>query len=219
MFAIKTTFFLLCSITISLFQSTSLNAQSIKQPSVSESKNLKSSVIKTTWKTAQFDSEREIEIEEAPNVDVDVDPPEVDVKRVPAGTNIPRSYIGLGGNIGLGGDATTVGDGAFSVVGKNAFNSNFALHSALLFGGDNTSLLSLTYGIPIKYQSFEIAYPFLGGGLLVEDLFSDFDIGGLATAGVDVLLTNEITGTVRLNLGFADDDTDVGLLLGVGLNI
>ena len=201
-------------ITILFFNATSLQAQSIKQTTVAANESLNNSTIRpTSSPNVQLDTESEITDEN------DAKSKEILIGQGRTRASIPVSYYGLGGNIGLGGDATVVGDGAFALLGKSAFTSNLAIHSGFLFGDDNVILASLTYGAPVKIKSYEVLYPFLGGGVLIEDLFSDFDLGGLVTGGVDVLITNQITGTARLNLGFADSDTDVGLLLGIGLNI
>ena len=131
-----------------------------------------------------------------------------------------RSYGGLGGNIGLGGEDTALGDGGFSLVGRTAFTKNISLHSSTVFGDDNVGAFALTFGIPIysSERELELVYPFVGGGIAVEDFFGDFEVDGLITTGVDVPILERVTGTVRLNLGFAEDDTDVGLILGVGYN-
>ena len=132
-----------------------------------------------------------------------------------------RSYVGLGGNIGISGEETVLGDGGFSLVGRAAFTQNISLHTSTVFGDDNVGTFALTFGIPIYKSSaskLEMIYPFVGGGIAVEDFFGDFEVDGLVTTGLDVPILERVTGTVRLNLGFAEDDTDVGLLLGVGYN-
>ncbi|WP_319421112.1 hypothetical protein [Pleurocapsa sp. FMAR1] len=132
-----------------------------------------------------------------------------------------RSYIGLGGNIGISGSKTALGDGGFSLVGKTAFTKNISLHTSTIFGGNNVSTFALTFGVPV-FKSFtsdlDFIYPFVGGGIAIEDFFGDFNVDGLVTTGVDIPILSRVTGTVRLNLGFGEDDTDVGLLLGVGYN-
>ena len=132
-----------------------------------------------------------------------------------------RSYLGLGGNIGINGESTTLGDGAFSILGRTTFTKNISLHTSTIFGDDNVSAFAVTLGIPIYKSSddrLELLYPFIGGGIAIEDIFGNFDTDGLLTAGVDVPITERIVTTTRINIGLADDDTDVGLLLGVGYN-
>ncbi|MEM7760129.1 MAG: hypothetical protein AAGF83_15815 [Cyanobacteria bacterium P01_G01_bin.67] len=136
--------------------------------------------------------------------------------------NIPtRSYFGIGGNIGLDGESTALGDGGFSLVGRTALTKNISLHTSTVFGSDSVSAFALTLGVPIFKSSnnqLELLYPFVGGGIAVENIFSDFETDGLVTAGVDVPILKRVTATARLNIGFAESDTDVGLLLGVGYN-
>ena len=131
-----------------------------------------------------------------------------------------RSYIGIGGNIGLGGESTSLGDGGFSLLGRTAITNNISLHTSSVFGDDGVSAFALTFGVPV-YKSgrdLELVYPFVGGGIAVEDFFGDFNVDALVTTGIDVPILRRLTGTVRLNFGFAEDDTDIGLLLGVGYN-
>ena len=132
-----------------------------------------------------------------------------------------RSYIGLGGNIGISGSETALGNGGFSLVGKTAITKNISLHTSNIFGDNDISTFALTFGVPV-FKSFtrdlQFIYPFVGGGIAIEDFFGDFNVDGLVTTGVDIPILPRVTGTVRLNLGFGEDDTDVGLLLGVGYN-
>lgn len=191
-------FFCLATILL-LLKPSAANAQAIAQPDVDDGQSLKSLNVKSnTRKLAQFERE-EIEVDVVEPVD----------------TEAPRSYLGIGGNIGFGGNDTQIGRGAFSILGKGALSKHFALHPAVLFGDRNTILLPITYGFPIRNGSSEILHPFIGGGISIKEIFDDFDIGGLATAGVDIPVTDRLTGTARLNVGFGDD-TDVGLLLGIG---
>lgn len=152
-------------------------------------------------------------------VDIEIEPQEREEEE--AEDKPTRSYIGLGGNIGLSGEETALGDGGFSLVGRTAFTENISLHTATVFGGDSVTTFALTFGVPISRAStsdLELVYPFIGGGIAVEELFGDFNVDGLVVTGIDVPILNRVTGTVRLNLGFGEDDTDIGLLLGVGYN-
>lgn len=129
-----------------------------------------------------------------------------------------RSYTGIGGAIGISGGETPLGDGGFALVGKTAFSNNLSLHSSSVLNDDGVSLFALTYGIPIKNKSSEkeLLFPFVGGGVAIEDLFGGFDVDALITAGVDVPISERIVGTARLGVSFPEDETDVGLTLGVG---
>lgn len=198
----KSTGLLFClATTLLLLEPLSANAQATERSGVRNAKSLGSSIIKSdAKKLAQFEPEE---------VEVDV------VEPVNREANPSSSYLGIGGNIGFGGDDTAIGDGAFAVLGKGALSSHFALHPAVLFGDKNTILLPVTYGISIENDSSEILYPFVGGGISIKEIFDDFDLGGLVTAGVDVPVSDRLTGTARFNVGFGDD-TDTGLILGIG---
>lgn len=129
-----------------------------------------------------------------------------------------RSYTGLGGVIGISGDETPLGEGGFSILGRSAFGKNLSLHNSTIIQDDTMTLLAITYGIPIQNSTSEREsfFPFIGGGIAVENIFSDFDVNPLITTGVDVPISKKFVGTVRVNAVFSEDDTDVGLLLGVG---
>ncbi|WP_088889543.1 hypothetical protein [Leptolyngbya ohadii] len=58
--------------------------------------------------------------------------------------------------------------------------------------------------------------PFVGGGVAIST-GSDSLIRPMITAGVDIPITNQITGVASANVGFFRQ-TDVGLVLGVGYN-
>lgn len=45
----------------------------------------------------------------------------------------------------------------------------------------------------------------------------DFNINPEVTAGVDLPINSLLSGTARVNANF-DDETDIGLLLGAGVN-
>ena len=129
-----------------------------------------------------------------------------------------RSYVGLGGTIGLSGDTTPLGEGGFSLIGRTSFTDSLSLHTSSIFQDDGLGLFSLTYGIPINNDSSEIErfFPFAGVGIAIEDLFGDFGVDPLITTGVDISISRKFVGTVRLNLTFPEDETDIGLLVGVG---
>ena len=198
----KSTGLFFCFATLLLLKPLSVEARPIERLDVRDNESLESLNVKpNVKKLAQFRREE---------VEVDVVEP-VEARE----TNRPRSYIGIGGNIGLGGDSTQIGDGAFAVLGKGALTEHFALHPAFLFGDKNTLLLPVTYGTPIDISSSKTLHPFVGGGISIKEIFDDFEVNPLVTAGVDVPLIDKVTGTARVNVGF-DDDTDVGLLLGIG---
>ncbi|MFP4103891.1 hypothetical protein [Coleofasciculus sp.] len=132
-----------------------------------------------------------------------------------------RSYIGVGGNIGLDGEETNLGEGSVVIVSKAGFTDNFSLHNAVMFGDETTTSLTLSLNFPIKtpVTGQTIVIPFVGGGVLLQP-DNDWEADPLVSGGVDVPIPPQFTGTVRVNVAFPEDDeTDVGLVLGVGYNL
>jgi hypothetical protein len=132
-------------------------------------------------------------------------------------TRSGSSYIGVGGNIGIGGD-TGIGEGSFSVLSKVGLTRNFSARPAVLFGDNTTILLPVTVDFPIENVEttrFNIA-PYVGGGAVIST-GDNSDVGVLLTGGIDVPINSQFTATAGVNVGFVDD-TDVGLILGVGYN-
>lgn len=131
------------------------------------------------------------------------------------------NYIGLGGVIGLGGDVSGIGEGGFGTHGKTSFTENFALHTSGIIIGGNASVLTLTGNFPIHQNGDPsariVAIPFVGGGISIKDLFDDdMEVAPALTVGVDVPLSYRWTVTGRFVSGFYEDDTDLGIGLGVG---
>ncbi|WP_138497349.1 fasciclin domain-containing protein [Nostoc sp. PA-18-2419] len=131
-----------------------------------------------------------------------------------------RSYIGVGGNIGLtGGD--TVGEGNFAVISKLGLTNYLSVRPSVLFGDDTVFLVPLTLdftprtGGSVGQRTFTIS-PYVGAGVAIE-ANNDTDIGLLLTGGVDLPLGSRFTLTGGVNAAFMDS-TDVGLLLGIGYN-
>jgi uncharacterized surface protein with fasciclin (FAS1) repeats len=149
-------------------------------------------------------------------VDVDIEDEDVEVDIQPR-----LNYLGVGGNIGLGGDSA-IGEGSFAVYSKVGLTRNFSARPAVAIDDDPTILLPVTYdfnfrtvdpteGEPI--EPFPVA-PFIGGGLGIE-ASDDADVGPLITGGVDVPISDSVMLTGTANVLFLDD-TDFGLMLGVG---
>ncbi len=132
-------------------------------------------------------------------------------------TRSGSSYIGVGGNIGLGGE-TGIGEGSFSVMSKIGFTRNLSVRPSVLFGDDVTVLLPVTLDFPtenLEITRLNVA-PYIGGGAIIST-GDDSNVGVLLTGGIDVPLTTQFTATAGVNVGFVDD-TDVGVILGVGYN-
>ncbi|MCF4970108.1 fasciclin domain-containing protein [Nostoc sp. CMAA1605] len=130
------------------------------------------------------------------------------------------SYVGVAGNIGLGGD-TALSESNFAAISKIGLTRTVSVRPSVVFGDDTVFLVPLTYDFaprevePGVVQQFSVS-PYVGAGVAIE-ASNDTDIGLLLTGGVDVPLGNRFTLTGAVNAAFVDE-TDVGLLLGVGFN-
>ncbi|MEH2353394.1 fasciclin domain-containing protein [Nostoc sp.] len=144
--------------------------------------------------------------------------PDVNVGRSTRGG---RSYIGGGGNIGLSGNDSALSDSNFAVISKLGLTNNLSVRPSVIFGDDTIFLVPLTLDFSprsagnVGERSFAIS-PFIGAGVAIEANL-DTDIGLLLTGGVDLPVGSRFTVTGSVNASFLDD-TDVGLLLGVGYN-
>lgn len=131
------------------------------------------------------------------------------------------SYIGVGGFLGFD-DDSALGDGAFSVISKIGLSRNFSIRPSALLNDEPVFLIPVTIDFPVDdvadtgAQRISVA-PYLGAGVSINT-DDDADVGFLLTGGVDVPVSNKITATGGVNIGFSDDNADVGLLLGVGYN-
>ena len=129
------------------------------------------------------------------------------------------SYIGIAANIGLDGE-TALGDGSFVVISKIGLTSNISARPSAVLGNNTVFLIPVTFDLSIlPLDAFSEALPvapYLGGGVVIAT-GDDDDVAPLATAGVDLRLTSQFTATAAVNVGFLDD-TDIGLLIGVGYN-
>jgi uncharacterized surface protein with fasciclin (FAS1) repeats len=139
------------------------------------------------------------------------------------GINIrPRlNYLGVAGNIGIGGDSA-IGEGSFAVYSKVGLTPNISARPAVAIDDDPTILIPITYDFnfrtvdPIEGEAVDPfpVQPFIGGGIGIS-VNDDTDIGPLVTGGVDVPLGDSLMLTGTANVLFLDD-TDIGLMLGVG---
>jgi uncharacterized surface protein with fasciclin (FAS1) repeats len=144
--------------------------------------------------------------------------PDVSVGRATRGG---RSYIGVGGNIGLTGNDGALSNGNFSVISKLGLTSNISVRPSVIFGNNTEILVPLTFdfsprtGGSVDQKTFSIS-PYLGAGVAI-DTNNNTDVGLLLTGGVDVPLGSRFTLNGAVNAAFLDQ-TDVGVLLGVGYN-
>jgi uncharacterized surface protein with fasciclin (FAS1) repeats len=132
-----------------------------------------------------------------------------------------RSYLGVAGNIGLSGSDTALSDGNFTVISKLGLTNSISLRPSVIFGDDTIFLVPLTYDLSprraasVGEETFSIS-PFIGAGVAIE-ANANTDFGLLLTGGVDLPIGSKFTVTGAVNAAFMDE-TDVGLLLGVGYN-
>ncbi|MEH2044008.1 hypothetical protein [Nostoc sp.] len=142
---------------------------------------------------------------------------DIDLGRTTSGGS---SYLGIAANIGLSGGNTSLGDGNFAVVSKIGLTNSISVRPSAVLGDNTTILLPITYDFTFKSadafsEPLAIA-PYIGLGAAYKT-GDDSQFAFLASAGIDVPLTSQFTATAAINAGFFDQ-TDVGLLLGVGYN-
>ncbi|MEH1927910.1 fasciclin domain-containing protein [Nostoc sp.] len=161
-------------------------------------------------------------------------PPDVNISKLnqPPTANTPnvepgratrggRSYIGVAGNIGLSGGDTALSEGNFAVISKLGLTRNISVRPSVIFGDDTLFLVPLTLDFSPKIagsvgeRTYTIS-PYIGAGVAIEANL-DTDFGLLLTGGVDVPLGSKFTLTGAVNAAFMDE-TDVGLLFGLGYN-
>ncbi|NJR64819.1 MAG: hypothetical protein HC772_05030 [Leptolyngbyaceae cyanobacterium CRU_2_3] len=140
-------------------------------------------------------------------------------------TRSGSSYLGIGGNIGLGSGDTALGEGSFSVFSKVGLTSNLSLRPNVLISDDPTILVPLTLDfIPLVTEATENlsrrvglnVSPYIGAGVAIST-GDDGAVDFLATGGVDVPISDRITATASVSATLFDNPA-VGLLLGVGYN-
>lgn len=140
-------------------------------------------------------------------------------------TRSGSSYIGVGGNIGLGDGDTALGEGSFAVFSKIGLTQNISVRPALLISDNPTILIPVTFDfIPLVTDAVEDVSgeiglrmsPFVGAGAAIST-GDDGAIDFLATAGLDIPLSSQFTATASVNASLFDNPA-VGLLLGVGYN-
>ncbi|MBC1238517.1 hypothetical protein [Nostoc sp. 2RC] len=129
------------------------------------------------------------------------------------------SYIGVAGNIGLGGDSA-LSEGGFMVISKIGLTRSISLRPSVAIEDDPVVLVPLTYDFNLQSadalnERLSIA-PYVGAGVAIETS-DDADVGLLLSGGVDVPINNSFTATAGVNAAFLDE-TDVGLMVGVGYN-
>jgi hypothetical protein len=158
---------------------------------------------------------------------VDPNPPAQDVEKEQKrerSTPPPaaRSYIGIGGNLGLSGDTSSLGTGGVALLSKQVLSDLFAIHgNNVVFGSATASQsMALTLNFPIRDGNTQeiMVSPFLGAGAEIRNDGATY-ISPLVVGGLDVPLSKIFTGTIRVQAAFPNTgNTNVGLTLGIGYN-
>ena len=116
-----------------------------------------------------------------------------------------KSYIGLGGTIGLSGNNTALGTGGLAILSRNVLNDLLSIHSNnVVFGTAIPSASNaLTLNFPIRDSTTQeiVVSPFLGAGIQLRNIDGLY-ISPLAVGGVDIPLNKSLTGTIRLEAAF-----------------
>jgi hypothetical protein len=133
-----------------------------------------------------------------------------------------KSYIGLGGTIGLSGNNTALGTGGLAILSRNVLNDLLSIHSNnVVFGTAIPSASNaLTLNFPIRDSTTQeiVVSPFLGAGIQLRNIDGLY-ISPLAVGGVDIPLNKSLTGTIRLEAAFPNTgNTDMGVSIGIGYN-
>ena len=132
---------------------------------------------------------------------------------------VPNSYIGIGSAVGLSGNTTGLGSGGLVILSKLKFSDNLSLHDATIILGNSaaTSMIIVSADFPILNDTGKtIISPFIGGGAMLR-YDRGLYISPAISAGIDIPISRNLTGTLRLNAGFpSNKNADVGLLVGAG---
>ncbi|WP_414530793.1 hypothetical protein [Nodularia chucula] len=130
------------------------------------------------------------------------------------------SYIGVAGNIGLGGGDSSLGDGNLAVISKVGVTNTISVRPSAVFGNNTTILVPVTYDFNLQsadpFDEPILLAPYVGVGAAIKT-GSNSKTALLISGGVDFPLNERFTATASVNAGFFRE-TDIGLLLGVGYN-
>lgn len=130
------------------------------------------------------------------------------------------SYIGIGGNIGLSDDdpESALGRGSFVINGKIGLNPNLSIRPAVVINSDADILVPITYDFRLPSSDpFEVSpfVPYAGAGIIVSTQ-RDNNVGFLLSGGLDYRISPDWTANGSLNLGFLEQQTNIGLILTIG---
>lgn len=164
-----------------------------------------------------------VQPETAPQSEVSSEPADMtvaqDFENVDPGraTRGGRSYVGIGGNLGLSG-ATGIGQGGFLINSKIGLTRAISFRPSVIIGESTDFLLPLTYDFFLQstdpFEPIPFA-PFVGGGVAFSTS-DDNTVGFLLTGGADVPLSRQFVANATVNAGFFGDTTSIGIAIGVG---
>lgn len=128
-----------------------------------------------------------------------------------------RSYVGIGGNLGLSG-GTGIGQGGFLINSKIGLTRAISFRPSVIIGESTDFLLPVTYDFFLQstdpFEPIPFA-PFVGGGIAFSTS-DDNTVGFLLTGGADVPLSRQFVANATVNAGFFGDTTSIGIAIGVG---
>jgi hypothetical protein len=157
--------------------------------------------------------------------------PDAPSQQVPTGTQelapgrpnrSGSSYVGVGGNIGIGDGDSGLSNSGFAIISKIGLTRNFSVRPSVLFNGGNVTVLApVTYEFGDVGSALTAGYgfsvnPYLGIGVGIGT-GDDSNTGLLVSGGVDVPISRDFTATGAVN-AVVTGDTAVGVLLGIGYN-
>lgn len=133
-------------------------------------------------------------------------------------TRSGSSYIGIGLNIGVDGNGSSLGEGAFAVFSKIGLTRELSLRPAILLGDNAFFSIPLTIDFEPRETPAQVEIaPYLGGGVAFST-GDDSGVGGVVTAGIDVPLSPNFTATTAVNIGILTGNFDIGILVGGAYN-
>jgi hypothetical protein len=153
-------------------------------------------------------------------------PPAPEIQPSPPQTTMPpaqlRSYIGIGAAIGLSGSSTALSGGGLVVFGKQVLSNNLSIQATGIYFGNRVAFDSIALAVDFPMQDEAgntVLSPFLAGGAMLRTENGSTYFDPLVATGVDLPLSQELTGLFHINVGFPSErQADIGALVGVGYN-
>jgi hypothetical protein len=132
-----------------------------------------------------------------------------------------RSYMGVGGALGLSGNTTSLSEGGLALFSKGVLTDNLSIDGTTIIFARSTpsAAVALTYNLPLETEGIPFSFiPFVGAGAMVDNN-NGTRIHPMVSGGVDIVTPTNFTGTIRVNAAFPGDrQADVGVILGVGFS-